>query len=80
MFLVLYALTIYSSFRCLGLGHKPATCNVVREWNKLNEGGDEALNEKFLATISRPCPNCGLNIQKNGGWYFIVIVLTIVTI
>lgn len=54
-------------FRCGEESHAPAFCDMQKEWKTKNEGGDDALNEKFLATISRPCPSCKNPIEKNGG-------------
>lgn len=57
----------YFCFRCGEEGHAPAVCDMQKEWKLKNAGGDDALNEKFLATISRPCPSCKNPIEKNGG-------------
>eukprot|EP01102_Stenamoeba_stenopodia_P016341 TRINITY_DN5702_c0_g1_i2.p1 TRINITY_DN5702_c0_g1~~TRINITY_DN5702_c0_g1_i2.p1 ORF type:complete len:765 (-),score=168.92 TRINITY_DN5702_c0_g1_i2:88-2382(-) len=57
----------YFCFRCGEEGHAPALCDMFKDWVVKNSGGDEALNQKFLAVISRPCPACKANIEKNGG-------------
>jgi hypothetical protein len=41
---------------------------MAKEWGVKNAGGDEALNQKFLSVVSRPCPACKTSIEKNGGW------------
>lgn len=58
----------YFCFRCQEEGHAPALCDMAKEWKVKNAGGDDALNQKFLAVISRPCPNCKTSIEKHGGW------------
>eukprot|EP01129_Flabellula_baltica_P011480 TRINITY_DN503_c0_g1_i1.p1 TRINITY_DN503_c0_g1~~TRINITY_DN503_c0_g1_i1.p1 ORF type:complete len:420 (+),score=78.60 TRINITY_DN503_c0_g1_i1:645-1904(+) len=54
-------------FRCSDEAHQPARCVDAVKWNKINEGGDDSLNEKYISTISKKCPNCNNNIEKNGG-------------
>jgi len=57
----------YFCFRCGDEGHEPALCKQVEKWKVQNSGGDEKLNEKFISSISRKCPNCNSAIEKNGG-------------
>jgi len=57
----------YFCFRCSEIAHQPASCTHSKDWKVRNEGGNEALNEKFISTMSRPCPNCKTSIDKNGG-------------
>jgi len=57
----------YWCFRCGGLGHEPATCKELEDWKVKNSGGDESLNEKFILSITKKCPNCKTLIEKNGG-------------
>eukprot|EP01117_Protostelium_nocturnum_P014663 TRINITY_DN55_c1_g1_i1.p1 TRINITY_DN55_c1_g1~~TRINITY_DN55_c1_g1_i1.p1 ORF type:complete len:705 (-),score=296.29 TRINITY_DN55_c1_g1_i1:201-2315(-) len=54
-------------FRCLKTDHRPATCKMTEEWAKKNGSDDEDMAMAFIATISRPCPNCKSPVQKNGG-------------
>lgn len=50
--------------------HAPATCAMVSGWE--NKGGfleigtdDQIANRKLLHSITKPCPRCGLRIEKN---------------
>jgi ariadne-1 len=55
---------------CFGCGevpHRPATCDMLREWKKKAGGGDEDMSVQLIATVSRPCPNCKSPIEKNDG-------------
>lgn len=49
------------------MGHEPATCKELEDWQVKNSGGDETLNEKYIASITKKCPNCKSSIEKNGG-------------
>jgi len=39
---------------------------MTADWKKKNAGGDDALNQKAIAALARPCPNCKNPIEKNG--------------
>jgi ariadne-1 len=54
-------------FRCNEEGHQPALCSMYKDWKVKNAGGDEALNQKAIASFARPCPRCKIAIEKNGG-------------
>merc|ERR1712093_238589 len=54
-------------YNCGGLAHAPATCAMVKEWEKRNadQGGDETMI--WVQLNSAPCPKCSMAIQKNQG-------------
>uniref|UniRef100_A0A6B2L3S1 RBR-type E3 ubiquitin transferase n=1 Tax=Arcella intermedia TaxID=1963864 RepID=A0A6B2L3S1_9EUKA len=57
----------YWCFGCGEEGHEPALCKQMEDWKVKNAGGDEKLNEKFIDSIAKKCPNCKSRIEKNGG-------------
>eukprot|EP01094_Clydonella_sp_ATCC50884_P011617 TRINITY_DN2140_c0_g1_i4.p1 TRINITY_DN2140_c0_g1~~TRINITY_DN2140_c0_g1_i4.p1 ORF type:complete len:315 (-),score=82.62 TRINITY_DN2140_c0_g1_i4:588-1448(-) len=40
-------------FRCLGEDHRPASCDMFKEWKKKTSGQDDTMNELAIATIAR---------------------------
>jgi len=54
-------------FNCNKPAHAPATCAMVKEWEKRNadQGGDETMI--WVQLHSSPCPKCQMAIQKNQG-------------
>jgi len=57
---------IFASDVLMKLMNLPSV-NRMKIGKKKNSGGDESLNQKFISTISKKCPNCSNNIEKNGG-------------
>ena len=57
--------------RCPYPSHRPVTCEMVTDWiamggySEMEEEEKKAMQLKML--ISRPCPSCGVPIEKNGG-------------
>jgi len=52
--------------------HRPATCQMMKDWEEkegyLETGGnDEVENRKLKQHTTKPCPRCGVRIEKNGG-------------
>lgn len=45
--------------------HLPATCEQIRSWMKREI--DEGENIQYIIANTKKCPNCGSNIEKNGG-------------
>jgi len=54
-------------FNCNSKAHAPATCGMVKEWERRNadQGGDETMI--WVQLNSSPCPKCTMAIQKNQG-------------
>jgi len=50
-------------FKC-GLGaHQPVPCDLAARFLALDSS--DALSAKLIAAITKPCPKCGIRIQKN---------------
>lgn len=56
-------------FECNGEAHILINCAMLREFNNLR--GHSLDVAQWLSTNSKPCPRCGVNIEKNGGCNFI---------
>ena len=53
-------------FTCGDEAHIPATCHQIKLWKEKNSNGDsETAN--WMTVNTKPCPNCGHRIEKNGG-------------
>eukprot|EP01041_Mallomonas_annulata_P000757 gene757-1443_t len=66
---------------CDALPHAPATCDMIRKWEEKNgylETTNFTSNElearKLKFKISKPCPRCGVRIEKTGGCSHMVCV------
>ena len=52
--------------------HAPATCEMVSKWEErggyLETGKEEDVEARKLKHLTtKPCPKCGVRIEKNGG-------------
>jgi ariadne-1 len=52
--------------------HAPATCEIVAKWEEqggyLETGREEDAEARKLKHLTtKPCPKCGVRIEKNGG-------------
>jgi len=51
--------------------HAPATCEMLRQWQAKDgflEGSEEELESRKIKHLTtKPCPKCGVPIEKNGG-------------
>ena len=52
-------------FSCGQEPHAPATCKMVAEWQR--KLADEGESANWVNANTKPCPNCGTAIEKNGG-------------
>lgn len=52
-------------FKCLEEPHRPATCEMVKNWNQ--KSIDDGENVKWLTANTKQCPKCHTNIEKNQG-------------
>eukprot|EP01059_Diplonema_ambulator_P019568 TRINITY_DN3302_c0_g1_i1.p1 TRINITY_DN3302_c0_g1~~TRINITY_DN3302_c0_g1_i1.p1 ORF type:complete len:494 (+),score=128.39 TRINITY_DN3302_c0_g1_i1:1210-2691(+) len=52
-------------FRCCEEDHMPATCEMLRVW--LRKEQDESETANWIVANTKPCPGCGVNIEKNDG-------------
>ena len=52
--------------------HDGVTCNDFTDMLKTNV--DSATNAYF-ASVTKPCPNCNRNIEKNGGYVYFFLAL-----
>lgn len=46
-------------------GHEPATCNIVKLWEKKSSA--ESENLQWILANTKPCPKCAKPIEKNQG-------------
>lgn len=53
-------------FNCRDAWHEGTTCELYQQWKNENEHGDERF-VSWARTHTRPCPNCHVLINKNGG-------------
>ncbi len=53
--------------RCCQEAHAPATCDIVKAWQKKCDDDSETFN--WLSINTQDCPECKSTIEKNGGWY-----------
>lgn len=52
-------------FSCGLEAHAPATCKQLRLW--LQKEQDESETANWVSANTKPCPQCGSTIEKNGG-------------
>jgi len=56
---------------CNFLPHEPISCEMMQSWSASNgfvEGTEEELESHRLKSLTtKPCPKCGIPIEKNGG-------------
>ena len=50
---------------CNQESHAPSTCSVKDQWGLLT--GDEIMKKRLFGPNVKPCPNCKVVIEKNGG-------------
>jgi ariadne-1 len=55
-------------FSCGQEGHAPATCRDARRWRKALSS--DSMDIKLILSKCRPCPKCGVMIEKNQGCKF----------
>ncbi|KAA0155086.1 hypothetical protein FNF31_06154 [Cafeteria roenbergensis] len=55
-------------FGCGEDGHNPASCSDAAKWRALL--ADDSMDLKWIQSNCRPCPKCGLTVEKNGGCQF----------
>ncbi|KAL3937714.1 MAG: hypothetical protein SGARI_002012 [Bacillariaceae sp.] len=53
-------------FTCGDEAHAPATCHQMNLWKEKNSNGDKET-ANWMTVNTKPCPNCGKRIEKNGG-------------
>jgi ariadne-1 len=51
-------------FKCLGVSHKPCTCEMISKWDI---HGNESKDAEWIVQSTKQCPNCKKYIQKNQG-------------
>lgn len=56
-------------FECNGTAHILISCAMLREFNEMR--GHSLDVAQWLAKNSKPCPRCGVNIEKNGGCNYV---------
>jgi hypothetical protein len=49
-------------FRCLGPAHAPTPCDLFTRWGKTF---DEGSSDIYILAKTKPCPKCGVLIEKN---------------
>jgi len=58
-------------FKCDLAPHAPVSCLMMQKWSEKNgfiEGSEEEMeNRKIKHRTTKPCPKCGVPIEKNGG-------------
>lgn len=52
-------------FACAEEAHRPASCTDVKQWKLKNSA--ECENVTWIMANTKPCPKCGVNIEKNQG-------------
>lgn len=52
-------------FACGLEGHAPATCEDAEAWRTLM--ASDGMNAKWIRANCRPCPRCGMMLEKNQG-------------
>eukprot|EP01138_Halocafeteria_seosinensis_P001560 gb/GECG01001598.1/.p1 GENE.gb/GECG01001598.1/~~gb/GECG01001598.1/.p1 ORF type:complete len:610 (+),score=98.56 gb/GECG01001598.1/:1-1830(+) len=52
-------------FACLEDAHRPAVCRDVKKWKIKNSS--ESENTMWIMANTKPCPKCGVHIEKNQG-------------
>ena len=52
-------------FACGDEAHRPASCSDLKRWNVKNTA--ESENVTWIMANTKPCPKCGVNIEKNQG-------------
>lgn len=52
-------------FSCIREAHKPCECDMVRRWEEKNSS--ESENTTWIMANTKPCPKCGVSIEKNQG-------------
>ena len=53
-------------FACCEAQHSPATCDMLRDWERRMRDGSETSS--WLNANTKPCPKCSKPVEKNGGW------------
>ena len=53
-------------FACCEVQHSPATCDMLRDWERRMKDGSETSS--WLNANTKPCPKCSKPVEKNGGW------------
>ena len=52
-------------FNCNRYWHDPISCEYLTKWEK--KCADDSETELWITVNTRPCPKCGVNIEKNSG-------------
>lgn len=52
-------------FACLREAHRPADCEAAKAWEEKNSS--ESENTTWIIANTKPCPKCGVSIEKNQG-------------
>jgi len=52
-------------FQCKGDAHGPATCDMMKQWDKKSKDDSETSN--WINANTQDCPKCHSAIEKNGG-------------
>jgi len=55
-------------FACGMEGHNPASCDDAKQWRETLMS--DSMDLKWIQSNCRPCPKCGLMIEKNQGCQF----------
>jgi len=55
-------------FACGLEGHNPASCHDAATWRHTLQ--DDSMDLKWIQSNCRPCPKCGMMIEKNQGCQF----------
>jgi ariadne-2 len=54
-----------SCFKCGSTYHCPTDCDTIKKWS--SKCKDDSETAHYISANTKPCPECGSNIEKNGG-------------
>ncbi|KAG5671760.1 hypothetical protein PVAND_001939 [Polypedilum vanderplanki] len=58
----------YFCFKCVKSSHDPISCEILEKWLKYSNNDLTLIQTAaWVAKFTKPCPNCKVSIEKNGG-------------